>query len=368
MKFSVVLPCKDEEKTVGGCIDKAKKALPGAEIIVVDNNSHDKSAAIARKYGAIVIRERIDGYGAALLRGFDAAKGDYIIMCDADGTYDLNEAKKLIKYRNRDIVIGNRFGNMKKGSMDLLHKYVGNPVLSFIMRTFFKVKVKDAHSGFRMIKKRSLEKLKLDGNGMEIASEMLIKAAKHKMKIKEIPISYYPRQGISKLNTFKDGWKHLRLMLLYSPDYLFLVPGILLLLIGFTIMALLLNGPIYFGNFKIDFHPMILGSLLTILGYQIILLWFYTKTYGIIHLGEKDRLLDRIHKIINLEKGIFIGLAALAIGVIIAAVIMVRWLSTGFGALFEIRNSIFAFTLIVIGIQTIFSSFFLSIIGARRSS
>jgi len=250
--------------------------------------------------------------------------------------------------------------------MPFLHKYIGNPFLSYVLRKFFKINVKDTHSGFRLIKKKALEKLELKTMGMEIASEMLIKAGKNKLKIKEIPITYYPRKGHSKLSSFKDGWRHLRFMLLYSPNYLFLVPGLVLFLFGFLIMLLLLEGPLNIFNLKLDIHPMIFGSLSAVVGYQVILLWLYAKTYAVNYLNERDRLITVINKLINLERGIFIGLMILILGVILNLNILIIWINSGFGSLSELRTAVFAFTLVILGIQTIFSSFFLSILGLRR--
>jgi glycosyltransferase involved in cell wall biosynthesis len=366
MNYSIVLPCKNEESTLATCINKIRKVLPNSEIIVVDNNSKDNSALIAKKLKVKLIKEKKQGYGAALLAGFKEASGNYIIMCDSDDTYDLLEIPKLIKYRNYDLVIGNRFGNMKKGAMPFLHKYIGNPFLSYLLRKFFKINVRDAHCGFRLIKKKALDKLKLKTSGMEIASEMLIKASKNKLKIKEVPITYYPRKGESKLNSFKDGWKHLRFMLLYSPSYLFLIPGLFLFGFGFFMMLLLLNGPLEVAKLRLDIHPMIIGSLFTIVGYQIILLWLYAKTYAIHYLNEKDRLINIINKIINLERGIFLGVILFILGLILNINILVEWINSGFGSLSELRTAVFAFTLVVLGIQTIFSSFFLSILGLRK--
>ena len=365
MNYSVILPCKNEEASISICINKIKKVLPNAEIIVVDNNSTDNSALIAKKLNVKVVKEKKQGYGAALLAGFKEASHKNVIMCDADDTYNLLEIPKLIKYKNYDLVIGNRFGNIKKGAMPLLNR-IGNPFLSFILKKFFKINIKDAHSGFRLIKKKALEKLNLKTSGMEFASEMLIKATKNKLKFKEVPISYYRRKGKSKLNPFKDGWKHLRFMLLYSPNYLFLMPGLFLFLFGFLIMLLLLNGPLQLFNIKLDIHPMIVGSLFTIVGYQIILLWLYAKTYAVNYLGEKDRLINILNKLIKLERGIFIGIIILILGLILNINILIEWINSGFGSLSELRTAVFAFTLVILGIQTIFSSFFLSILGLRR--
>ena len=365
MKYSVVLPCKNEKETLAVCINKIRQVLPKSEIIVVDNNSTDKSASIAKKLKVKLIKEKKQGYGVALSAGFKEANGEYIIICDADNTYDLYEIPKLVKYKNYDLVIGSRT-DIKRGAMPFLHRYIGNPFLSYLLRKFFKLNINDAHSGFRLIKRKVLEKLDLKTSGMEFASEMLIKSKKNKLNIKEVPISYYPRKGFSKLNSFRDGWKHLRFMLLYSPNYLFLIPGLLLFLSGFLIMILLLRGPLNIFNLKLDIHPMILGSLFTVIGYQIILLWLYAKTYAVNYLNERDRLITIINKLINLERGIFIGIIILILGLILNLNILLEWINSGLGSLQELRMAVFAFTLVILGIQTIFSSFFLSILGLRR--
>jgi glycosyltransferase involved in cell wall biosynthesis len=368
MKYSVILPCKDEEDTIGICIKKAFKTLgKNAEVIVIDNNSHDKSAKIALSQGAIVIKEQVQGYGAALLAGFNAAKGEYIIMCDADATYDLEEIPKLLKHKSCDIVIGNRFNRqMRKGAMTFMHKYIGNPLLSFTLRTFFKTKTKDTHSGFRLIKKSALERLKLTSKGMEIASEMLLKAAKLRMKVKEVPISYHKRRGQSKMNSFSDGWKHLRLMLLYSPNYLYLIPGFTSLIIGLAIMISLLLGPLKIGAFQFTLHPMFIGSLFAIFGYQIILLWLFSRIYMKTYFDDNDKKIRNILKVLTLEKGLLLGTIIFIVGLIININTLVIWIRSSFGPLYDIKTSIFGLTLILIGLQTIFSSFYMSILGMKN--
>ena len=285
MKYSIIFPCKDEESTIAICISKAKRVLPNSEIIVVDNNSRDKSVEIAKALGVNIVKEKRNGYGAALLKGFSVAKGEYMIMCDADNTYNILELPQLLKHarNNRyDIILGNRFNEkMENGSMPFLHRYVGNPMLSAMMRYMFHNHVKDTHSGLRIIKKSSLEKLKLQSAGMEIASEMIIKASKMQMKIKEVNVSYSPRIGESKLKSFNDGWKHLKMMLLYSPSHLFLIPGLFLFMLGMMILIVMYSGPITIYGWRLETHPAIVGSLLTILGYQVIMLWLYAKTYAV---------------------------------------------------------------------------------------
>lgn len=376
IRYSIVVPCKDEESTIKTVITKAKKILPHAEIIVVDNNSKDKTAIIARSCGAKIVKESIQGYGAALIRGFNESRGEYIIMCDADDTYDLLELPRLLKYvendknksRKYDIIMGNRLNSkMKSGAMPVLHKYIGNPLLSLILRMMYGLDVKDTHSGLRIIRRESLKKLNLESTGMELASEMLIKASKMKMRIKEVEITYHPRIGDSKLNSFNDGWKHLKMMLLYSPNHLFLIPGLISFVIGLVIMILMLAGPIVLFGFKLDIHPVIFASLLTMLGYQMIMMWLYAKTYRSNILGEKDKTTDWINKNITLEKGIIFGGLILLIGLLFGAWVIYEWIQSSFGQLFELRRSIFALTLIMIGTQTIYSGFMISILGIKHT-
>jgi glycosyltransferase involved in cell wall biosynthesis len=372
MKYSIILPCKNEEDTVSTVILKARKILPDAEIIVVDNNSTDNSAKLARKIGAKILKEPIPGYGAALLQGFKEAGGEYVIMCDADNTYDLLELPKLLKYvnekNNYDIIIGNRMNkNMKREAMPFMHKYLGNPFLSSIMRFMFNNNIKDSQSGLRIIKKSSLEKLNLQSSGMEIASEIIIKALKLNMKIKETNITYYPRIGESKLRSFNDGWKHLKMMLLYSPDHLFLIPGITLFVLGFLLITVLLFQKIQFFGITLVTHPAIIGSLMTILGFQIMQLWAYAKTYRVTIFDERDELISKMHKAISLENSMIFGSLLILLGIIIGIIIIATWIQRDLGKIDYFEKSIFALTIIVLGIQTIFSGFMLSILGTKRS-
>src|SRR3989338_5721014 len=363
--YSVVFPCKDEEATIGTSIDKAREALKGEdyEIIVVDNNSRDGSARIARSKRVRVILEREQGYGAALKKGFGEAKGSHIIMCDADDTYDLNEIPRLLRYKDSDIVIGNRLNSrMEKDAMPFLHKSIGNPLLSLILRKFFRIPVKDANCGLRIIKKQALLRMNLSSNGMEIASEMLMQASRLKLKVRQVDISYSKRKGNSKLRSLQDGWKHLRLMLLYSPDHLFLIPGLLLTVIGLVILVAMLFAPITLFGFDFYLHPIFLGSLLTIIGYQVIILWLFSKTYMHHYLGYKQKALEGT-RFLSLERGILAGSILALLGIAINLVIFISWVSSGFGDLDGIRMTVLGATLIILGMQTIFSSFHLSIIG-----
>jgi len=374
MEVSVIMPCLNEEKTIEKCIQKVfatfrKEGIDG-EVIVVDNGSTDNSAHIARSRGAKVVYQPVRGYGSAYLRGLEEAKGEYIIMADADNTYDLQEIGKfLIPLRQGyEFCIGSRFrGKILNGAMPWLHRYIGNPLLTWMLNLFFHAKISDVHCGMRAISKEALKKMNLKTLGMEFASEMVIKGLKMKLKMKEIPITYYPREGKSKLASFRDGWRHLRFMLLYSPTYLFLLPGMIMFFIGLVLLLVLLPGPIRIGNLYFDIHYLVLGSLLALLGFQIINLGLYAKSYSLSeHFEENDSFIEWFLQHFNLERGLIIGAVVTLIGLGINVYILMRWILSNFGPLSEVRTGIAALTFIVIGIQIIFSSFFLSFLGIKK--
>lgn len=371
-KLSVILPCLNEEQALGSCLDKIKQIIEknnlDAEIIVVDNGSTDKSCKIAMEKQVKLVHEKEKGYGATYLKGFEVAQGEYLFMADSDGTYDFDEIPKFIAELKRgyDFVIGNRFkGKIEKGAMPWPNRYIGNPILSSILRLFFKAKIHDAHCGMRAITKEALEKLSLRTVGMEFASEMIAQAVKRKLKIKELPINYHRRIGDSKLQSLADGWRHLRFMLLYSPLYLFFYPGLLLFIMGLVFMLRLYFGSPEILGIKLQYHPMFPSALLVIIGYQLIIFALFAKTYAITHLRDKP-IFDSLYKYITIENAGIVGILLGISGIIIYMVILFKWLSSGFGALQEVKNSILALTLIAIGTQTIFSSFMLSILGIRE--
>jgi len=369
MRVSVILPCRNEEKTIGTCIEKIDKALKGKSYeIIVSDSSSDRSAEIAGKYKNVkVVKHSLDGYGNSILEGLKYAKGGYIIIGDADNTYDFLEIPEFIKQLDEgyELVIGSRFkGKIEKGAMPFSHRYIGTPFLNFLISMFFGKKVSDINSGFRAVRKDALEKLNLRTAGMEFASEMLIKAVKNNLKIEEIPVDYSKRIGSSKLKSFSDGWKHLRFMLLYSPLFLFFIPGLILFLLGIETMLWF-----YFGaeisGMQFYYHPMFFSSLLIIVGYQLIIFSLFAKTYAINHLGEKP-VFDKLYKYVTIEKASILGIFVVLLGIIVYLVIFLKWLS-GFGfTIQDTKNSIVALTLIVLGVQTIFSSFILSILGIKE--
>ncbi len=374
-EISIVLPCLNEEAAIGGCIDTIagiiRERRLSAEIVVVDNASTDRSAEIARAHGARVVSQPARGYGNAYIKGFAEARGRYIVMADADNTYDFNEIEAFIAplREGYDLVMGNRFaGQMAPGAMSWSHRYIGNPILSGLLNLFFHTGVRDAHCGMRALSKEACERMRLRSGGMEFASEMVINASKAELRITERPIAYHPRVGESKLNTLRDGWRHLRFMLLYSPTHLFLVPGLLFMFFGLTALTLLLPGPFPLFGHDWDVHAMVLACLVTLLGYQIVSFGLIARFFSLTeHLdGERDRLLQWLNQIFTLERGLVVGLAIAAVGLAIDAFVFARWLAVHMGPLNEVRPAIYATTLIAIGVQTMFGSFFLSLLRLRK--
>jgi glycosyltransferase involved in cell wall biosynthesis len=370
--ISIVFPCLNEEKTISICIRKAKEVLKKeklhGEIIVVDNASTDNSRKIAEKEGANVVEEPIKGYGAAYIKGFSVAKGKIIVMCDSDNTYDLNELPALLDNIGRyDIIMGNRMKKKNRSSMPWLHRHIGNPLLTLTLNLFFNLRLNDTQSGLRVFKRKIIDTLSFTSIGMEFASEFLIKTSKAGYKIKEVPIRYRPRQGESKLSSFKDGWRILRFMLLYSPFYLFFVPGLLIFVLGFLMMAILLPGPLNLKNFVFDIHPMVLGSGLCILGFQIINLGIYAKVYAVKQkIDRPSRFMRFLEKNANFRRGMLLGSLTFMVGFAYNLFILLKWVYSGFQGMNELRTSIFFMTFIIIGMQIIFSSFYLSVIEVKR--
>ncbi len=371
-EISIILPCLNEEKAIGLCLDRIKEVIGennlDAEIIVADNGSTDNSRNIIREKQAILIEEERRGYGSAYLAGFEAAKGKYIFMADSDGSYDFGEIPNFIEYLRQgyDFVIGDRLrGQIEKGAMPWVHKYIGNPVLSGTLRIFFNAKIRDVHCGMRAFRRELLPTLGLRTTGMEFASEMIIKAIKNGLKIKEVPISYAKRKGESKLKSLTDGWRHLRFMLLYSPLFLFFLPGIFLSLLGLASLFWLYFGSPEILGIKLYNYPMFLSALLIIFGYQLIIFALFAKTYAVSHLGDRPAF-GRINKYVTIEKASVFGAIIALSGGIIYLSIFLKWLNVGIGDLQEFKNSIIALTLIIIGVQTIFSSFMLGILGIRE--
>jgi hypothetical protein len=368
---SVVIPCLNEAENIEECVTRAAGALREAgidgEVLVVDNGSDDGSAGLAADAGALVVNEPRRGYGSAYLAGFAAAAGRYIVMADADLTYDFGDIPRFVEEleAGADFVVGDRMDNIRPGAMPWLHRYVGNPVLTGMLNLFFRTGVKDAHCGMRAVRRSVLPRLELRTTGMEFASEMVIRAAKEGLEIRQFPIEYHPRGGDSKLSSFRDGWRHLRFLLVHSPTWLFIVPGAVMAFLGLLVaLTVLLQIPV-FGR-AWDLHSMVAGALLMIVGTQVLALGLCAHAYGTYFMGERDPWFDRMRARFRLEHGLFLGGAVTLAGLAMAVLIVVTWVDRGFGALSEERLAVLAAALTIVGIQIVFSSFLISIIGLRR--
>jgi len=375
IEVSVVMPCLNEEDTIGICIEKTKKAFMEhgikGEIIVSDNGSKDKSAEIALNLGARVVYQPLRGYGNAYMKGIESAKGKYVVMADADNTYDFSEIHKFVEpLRNgADMVMGSRLkGKINKGAMPFLHRYIGNPVLSGILNLMFKAKVSDAHCGMRSFRREIFDKLCLKTPGMEFASEMIIKAAKARLKIVDIPITYYYREGESKLRTFRDGWRHLRFMLLLSPEHLFLMPGFAMFIFGFISLIVLVKGPVIILGHNFDLYMMILSTFFTISGLQIVFLGLFTQIYSHELFSTGNKFVTFFVKYFSLERGAYIGTLLLVIGFLFGLKVYYNYIHAivGNSAYHNARLAIFAVTLMISGLQIVSSSFYISFLGMKK--
>jgi len=380
-ELSIVMPCLNEFDTVGTCISKAKSFLTdnsvSGEVIVADNGSSDGSQELAEKMGAKVVPVAVKGYGSALIGGITAAKGKYVIMADADDSYDFYDLMPVLaKLRQGyELVMGNRFGGtIMPGAMPFLHRYLGNPVLSSLGRLFYSADICDFHCGLRGFHRKSIEKLGLCTLGMEFASEMVVKAGLHKLSITEVPITLYPdgRNRPPHLKSWRDGWRHLRFLLMLSPRWLFLYPGIFLILIGLIGMAFLTKGPLQFGNISIGVHTLLLSGGAILSGTQSVSFAFLTKQYAI-NSGflPKDRSVERILNFFSLEFLLIFGCIIIVTGLITIFYSIFLWSQVQFGDLIPekmMRLLVPAVTMVVVGIQIVLTAFFKSILGFERKS
>jgi len=369
--LSVVIPCLNEAENIELCVHSAIRAMAHSEIsgevIVADNGSEDGSAELAEIAGARVVHEPRRGYGSAYRAGFAAAQGRYIVMADADQTYDFDEIPRFLAELEdgADMIVGDRMHNIHPGAMPWHHRYIGNPLLSRLLNILFHTGVSDAHCGMRAFRRDRLELLELRTTGMEFASEMVVRAAKEKLDIREIPIEYHPRGGESKLSSFRDGWRHLRFLLLHSPNHLFILPGALMSALGGLVSLMVLAHIDVLGR-QWSLHTLIGGSLLLIVGAQLVGLGLCAHAYATYFMGERDAWFDRARERLRLEHGLMLGNAVALVGMVMIAVIVLDWIDRGFGSLTQERAAIFAATLFVLGIQIVFCSFLLSILGLRR--
>lgn len=373
------MPCLNEAETIGTCIRKAQRFLHdhniAGEIIVADNGSTDDSRNIAANLGARVVTIETEGYGSALMGGFAAARGKYIIMGDADDSYDFTSLDLFVdKLRNGyDLVMGNRFqGGIRPGAMPPLHKYLGNPVLTQVGRLFFRSPCRDFHCGLRGFSKEAIMKLDLRTTGMEFASEMVVKATLHKMQITEVPTILFPdgRSRSPHLRSWRDGWRHLRFLLIYSPRWLFLYPGTLLMLIGAGIALWLLPGSRTIGNITLDVHTMLYGAIFILVGFQAVNLAVFTKVFAVTEgLLPTDPKLRKLLRVISLEAGLLIGGILALIGLGGSVYAFSYWSLQSFGPLDPtkmLRIIAPASISLALGCQVILASFFLGVLQLKR--
>jgi glycosyltransferase involved in cell wall biosynthesis len=371
-QISVVLPCLDEAEAVGAVVEQAWEGIErsgrAGEVIVVDNGSTDGSAGIAAAGGATVLFEPRRGYGRAYLSGIAHARGDYLVMADADGSYPVNELGAFVAAleSGSDLVLGSRFkGRIHEGAMPWSHRWIGNPILTGMLNRLFGIKVSDAHCGMRAVRRSALSVLDLHSTGMEFASEMVFKAFRRKLAVSEIPIEYFPRTGESKLSRFGDAWRHVRFMLLYSPSWLYFVPGLALLLLGIAGMLVLATGPVDVFGRTWQIHTMLAFVALTLVGAQVIQLGLFARTYALTHFREHDTLLERLRRRIHLEHGLLLGLSLVLAGAGALLAVFVRWALAGFGPLGDEYPTALGVTLVGLGVQTIFGSFFIGLLTMR---
>lgn len=376
---SVVIPCLNEAPTVAACIKQALDTFEAngiaGEVIISDNGSTDGSDEIAREAGAFVVYESRPGYGSAYLRGFEDARGKYIVMADADGTYDMTLIPKFVEplKNGYDLVMGIReHDTMDAGAQPFLHKYVGVPILTGMLNVLSGSEVSDAHCGMRGFTREAIDRMNLRTTGMEFASEMILKAHRYRLKTTEFSIPYYarPEDSESKLRTFSDGWRHLRYLLLESPTFLYVLPGLILMALGIGVMAALTPGAISVGSISFDFHYMIVGSLAALVGWQAVSLGIFAKVYAVVEeLAPSDRMVDTVIKKFNLEKALLSAGAIATIGAGLMAWTAVSWISQGFGftdSTAYLRPALLGATIFGIGTGTAFSAFFIGALLMER--
>ncbi len=380
VELTVVMPCLNEAETLAVCIRKAmgffeKHGVQG-EVVIADNGSTDGSQKIAVEEGARVVDVEAKGYGSALRGGIESAKGTYVIMADSDDSYDFSDLMPFLESlrAGSDLVMGNRFrGGIKKGAMPPLHRYLGNPVLTAIGRVFFRSKAGDFHCGLRGFSKEAFYRMELRTTGMEFASEMVVKATLKGMKIEEVPTTLSPdgRSRPPHLRSWRDGWRHLRFMLLYSPRWLFLYPGLVLALMGTGLGVALLPGPLQVGGVTLDVHSLVYASAMVLIGFQSVLFAMFTKVFAVTEgLLPEDKKFLRIFDYISLETGLVVGLLLIMAGLGGTIAAVTQWSSVSFRDLQPtqvLRLVIPSATSLALGCQIMLASFFLSVLGMKRT-
>jgi glycosyltransferase involved in cell wall biosynthesis len=384
LDLSIVMPCLNEAETLAACIAKAQRGIEAAgvrgEVIVADNGSTDGSLELAEKHGARVVRVAEKGYGNALRGGVEAARGRWLLMGDADDSYDFAETPRFVgKLREGcDLVMGCRLpaggGTILPGAMPWKNRWLGNPVLSFVGRLFFRTPIRDFHCGLRALTRAAYERLELKTTGMEFASEMVLKASIFGLRVAEVPITLHPdgRSRPPHLLPWRDGWRHLRFMLIYSPRWLFLVPGLVLSVLGLAVGVLIYLGPFMLGDVRLDLGSLLVAAMSLIIGLQLASFAVFAKVFAV---GEgllpHDAKFDRLFRIFTLEKGLLAGLGLTVLGLGTLAWAVSAWAQAGFGLVpyeTNLRRLVAATTLIVVGIQVISGSFFLSVLGLKTTS
>ncbi len=376
---SVVIPCLNEVNSLAHCVDKAMSAFRNAglsgEVVVADNGSTDGSVELAEGRGARVIRVAERGYGAALRAGIAAARGPFIIMGDADDSYDFADVPRFVEKLREgfDVVMGNRFrGGIKPGAMPSLHKYFGNPGLTALLNLLFHVGIGDSYCGMRGFSRALYDRLDVRSSGMEFALEMIIKSAQIGARITEIPITLWPdkRGRAPHLRSFRDGWRSLRFMLLYAPNWLFFLPGALLVAVGLAIVFWLLPGPrAITPRVTLDIHTMIFGVIFTLMGAQILSIGAFAKVFSYAERFDRGTVsLKRVLRRVTLESGLLLGGLLFLAGLAGCAWVTWQWAASGFGPLFQVRQILFWSMWLFLGVQVIFATFFLSMLGISRGT
>ncbi len=382
LELSIVMPCLNEEKSLSYCLQRARHFISdnqiSGEIIVSDNGSTDNSKEIAKSHHAVVVDAKDKGYGSALMAGIKFAKGKYIIFADADDSYHFDEIMPLLDglRQGSDLVVGNRFqGGIEKNAMPWLHRYIGTPIQSAIGNIMFGISLGDFNCGMRGVTRQCYDELDMHTTGMEFISEMIVKAALRKKKITEKPVKLYrdKRDRPSHLHTFSDGWRNLRFFLLYSPAWLFLYPGLLLMFCGFIISVILYRGSVTLGQTRFDIHTLSYTSASIILGFQLVNVYVFTRLYAAVHGLHpfQQEFMRQFKRWFNMEKGIMLGVLLLLAGIALNIRAVLYWKHKQFGDLDPIivlRWVIPSVTLVLLGAQLMISCFFLGIMNIRNKT
>lgn len=367
------MPCLNEERSLASCIVKAQSSFRelgiAGEVVVADNGSSDRSSEIAESMGARVVRERRKGYGWALQRGIRESRGQIIVMADADDSYDWSDIAPFVRkvQEGYDLVMGNRFaGGIAPGAMPPLHRYLGNPVLSLIGRVAFRIPIRDFHCGMRAFSREAYDRIQPQSSGMEFATEMVANAAYQGLKVCEIPTTLQPdtRDRAPHLRSFRDGWRHLRFILTYTPDYMYFAPGVTMLALGLALSTLLARGPVEFAGLHLGIHFVALGAMLTLIGFNVLNLGLLAKAVLARRYSDmRSRVVTWLRRKFSLETGLAIGGLLFAFGLAVDAWILAQWLATGKGPMDDTVHLAFvSTTMAVLGLNIAFSSFLIALL------